>query len=436
MSQDQEQSQQGQQAQGQGQGLQGQVQGQQVQRGQVQQKQNQGQQVQQGQGQQKQNQGQQVQQGQGQGLQGQVQGQQVQQGQGQQKQNQGQQVQRGQVQQRSNQGQQGQGQSPQDQAQGHPQAQGQQGSGKESLNPAYVHAKKEFQLPMWECEWKDIEKFTVGDSKKLFCYGEYIERIAGSVKILVSDKRMDWWLYPLDVISSENESVTLLVTSYKAGKLESLPFVVIGKGIDGMTGFEVSSLSWEVQSVIKNPQKPQGYGPSEPLGLSWPEWLWWGWGLALFWLLFVGVAKLVRVYKKQEIIRNLSKYRTSRSPYHQYHWEMRRIGREYQSPNYIRKVQREGAAKEYLSELNKTFRLYFVREFQVPALEWKSYQVVEEIKGRHKLVSKTLGTEIRQTMREFEKATSSPHAVGMDDCRQFHQMSFRIVEKIREVVEK
>ena len=308
-------------------------------------------------------------------------------------------------------------------------------SSEEFSNEEFDTVKKELNLPIWDCEWKDVEEFSVGDSKNLVCHGEYIDRFIGPVKILVSDKRLEWSLYPLEVISAEHNSVTLLVTSYKAGNFSDFRFVVMGQGNEGMTGFEVPSLSWEVQSVIKDPQNPQGYGPSRPIYLSLPEWLWWGWGLALVWFLFVLVMKSMRSFQRRNVIRELSTYKTPRSPYHQYHWEMRKIGREYQSPNYIRKAQRDGSAKDYLSELDKTLRLYFIRQFQVPALDWTSHQITEEIKNRHKLVFKALGPEVKHTIREFEKAARSSGRIGIDDCRQFHQMSYRIVERIREVVE-
>lgn len=298
-----------------------------------------------------------------------------------------------------------------------------------------AEGKPEINLPSWKCEWEDVEKFTVGDPKKLVCHGEYVESFIGSVSILVSDKEFEWVLYPLDVIVSENSSITLLVTSYKAGEFSDFKFAVVGESNNGMTGFEVEPLSWQVQSVIENPQNPQGYGPSEPIYLTWPTWLWWGWGLALLWFFSILVTKWVKSYKRIEQRRRLSAYSTPRSPYHQYHWEMRKIRRKYQNPSYIKKVQREGTAGEYLSELNNSLRLYLLRQLQMPALVWKSHQIVEEIKDHHRAVFKALGSEIRQTISEFEKAESSSDVIGMDDCRQFHQMSYHMVESIREVVE-
>ena len=296
----------------------------------------------------------------------------------------------------------------------------------------------EFKFPLWKCEFEDVEKFTVGDKKKLVCHGDYVKKLREPIKILAGDKRLKFVLHPLELISAENESVTLLVTSYKSGKFSGIDFVVMGDSeiVTGASGFRVESFSWEVQSVIENQQMPRAFGPSPPLYLKMPWWFWGGWGFAI---VLVGVVvgyKFIRFLKRKKLIESLATHNTSLSPYKQYHREMRQLTREYQSANYMRKVQGEGSAREYFFELDRVLRLYFVRQLQIPALSWGSRQVIGEVKHRHKLIFKNVGLEIEQTLREFEKAVKSQVEVGMVDCNQFHQMSRRVVEQIHQVVER
>ena len=292
------------------------------------------------------------------------------------------------------------------------------------------------EFPNWECEFEDVEKFTVGDKKKLICYGDYIERLKEPIKLLVNDKRLEFILHPLELISSENESVTLLVTSYKSGKFSNFNFIIVEEGVASKkaVGFQVKSLSWEVQSVIENPQMPQGFGPSQPFYLSMPWWYWGGWTLALAFVVVVVGYKFFRSLERKKVIESLATHKTSLSPYNQYHREMRQMAREYQNANYMKQIEREGSAGEYLLELDRVLRLYLVRQLQVPALNWSGRQIVREIKHRHKSVFKSVGSEIEQTLREFEKALRPKVKVGMLDCNQFHQMSRRMVEQIYKLV--
>ena len=82
----------------------------------------------------------------------------------------------------------------------------------------------EFHFPSWKCEFKDVEEFTVGDKKKLVCQGEYIERLIEPIHIVPNHKDLKWVLHPLELVSAENESVTLLVTSYQSGQFSNFRF--------------------------------------------------------------------------------------------------------------------------------------------------------------------------------------------------------------------
>ena len=123
----------------------------------------------------------------------------------------------------------------------------------------------------------------------------------------------------------------------------------------------------------------------------------------------------------------LSTHNTALTPYNQFHREMRQLLREYQSSSYIKKSEKVGAG-EYGSELNRIFRLYLIRELQIPALNRKSREIMLELKRHHKPVFKSVGVEIQRLLREFEKAMESKEKLGMVDCDQFCEMSRGVVE--------
>ena len=280
---------------------------------------------------------------------------------------------------------------------------------------------------LWKCEFENIDTFTVGEKKKLTCEGNYIEQLVEPIHIVAAQKDHQWILHPLELISSEPESLSLIVTSYKAGQFSNFQFAVI----DAMgKGFQVEPLSWEVQSVIENPQNPQGFGPSHPLSLPIPPWFWWGWALAAIWIAVIVFYKWFLGLKRKNVIRGLSTYKTLRSPYNQYHWEMRKLAREYQTPDYVKKSQAQGSAKEYLLEMDRSLRLYFVRQLRIPALDWGCRQVFTELKHYHKPIFKKAGGDIQKILSEFEKAVATKKGVDIKDCYQFHQMSRDLVERV------
>ncbi len=314
----------------------------------------------------------------------------------------------------------------------------------------------ELSFPAWECEFENIESFTVGDKKKLTCYGKEIrEKIRLQPRILMSDQSFKWSLHPLEIISSDYDRITLLVTSYKPGQFVNVNFIVMGEAqsfhaqppsaqpsikdhtdheVMTSPGFRVKSLSWEVQSVIKNKQEPRGFGPSEPIYLPMPGWVWGGLFFVVASVIIVLGFKWMKFWKRKTLMESLASHRTAISPYRQYHREMRQVIREYQSPSDLNQIESGGSAQEYIHEIDRIFKLYLFRQLKIPALVWKEPQITLDIKQRHRGVYKEVGREIRQTLREFEKALKSPEKINILDCNQFHQMSRRVVEQIHKVV--
>ena len=170
------------------------------------------------------------------------------------------------------------------------------------------------------------------------------------------------------------DHIQLRVTGYLPGK-HSLSQVILTDG-SYRYGFEPLGLVFD--SVLESSQA-RAYGPVAPQSIALPLWLWLlALGLVLG-VLFPGIQKIRRRLQRRRILSELSKYSTALSPQNQFHKEVRELMGKTPLDSQLSRDQ----VGEFVGTLNKCFRRFLFREFQVPALEWSSKAVMKELRSRY-----------------------------------------------------
>lgn len=131
--------------------------------------------------------------------------------------------------------------------------------------------------------------------------------------------------------------------------------------------------------------------------------------------------------KRKRLIESLSRFQTAASPYNVYNKDLRQILRRFQATVSANGVDHP---KDYLKELDLSFRMYLVRELRVPALDWSNREVMGEIKRRYKNLYFDLEDDLKALFRELEKAKKSEEKLSFVDCEQLRDMSRRLVDQI------
>lgn len=286
-------------------------------------------------------------------------------------------------------------------------------------------------LPTWKCELvtyqKDLPSLNVGDLFVLKCQGDdLVELSKESVHVQFLNREDDYKLKILSTQISDPLSKEFLVTSYKPGE-HKLSHITIQD--ETQKGFQVESLEFTVASVIDPQNPPQGeYGPLGPYSLQWPWWHWASWGIGIFLVLFL-VAKYLRRYlQRRRLLEELSVHNTALPAFQVFNKEIRILMREASLPDKVRKAP--FSIPDYFKSIEKSFKMYLVRRFKVPAHIWSSNAVLRDLRKRHKKVYQDEGVLIKKIFVEIEKAESSLSTLTKEDCEQLIEMSRIVLQRI------
>lgn len=289
-------------------------------------------------------------------------------------------------------------------------------------------------IPVWRCEFKEanesgsakLDALTVGSKFVLSCQGDIAVKWGeGLPRVSFGEgekaKAGQFTLQVLKVIRQDPQAADFIVTSYKAGEHAPEFFRILS----GDSGFEAVNAKWKVQSVIKAEQQPppQPYPSFGPWNLSLPVWFW---ALLLILLAGAAVSVFVRVRKarqRRRMLEGLKLHRTALAPIHQYYKDSRKLRNRM---NQVKTAEEFGPLAQ---DLNKEFRLYVLREFEVPALEWSNRAILGDLSRRHRAVYRKAGEPLKKTLRELERLQSQKN-LSLQDLEQMHRMSLDTAERL------
>ena len=283
------------------------------------------------------------------------------------------------------------------------------------------------KIPTWNCRVDSQPAegaFTVGEKFVLLCEGQAVS-FGDSKK--VHFQMPEALLYVIKVLSVDrlkSNEVILTATSYLKGQHKLQELVLVQ---DLEEKFNVRPFQLNIKSVIDNPeQKP--YPPMGAVMMAYPFWFWFS-GTSIFIIaLCYGIFRLQRRAKRLKVLEELKRHNTALGPYNQLNKDLRTLTRRYSFS--VKKKWDPILIERYVVSLDEIFRMYLLREFIVPALDWRTNLVVKEINKTDKKRFSSYGISLRKFLKELDRARKDIDKVDKEDCVQLTQMARKVSQTI------
>jgi hypothetical protein len=295
------------------------------------------------------------------------------------------------------------------------------------------------EVPVWNCEFAPetagegtsgsgvaLDSLTVGAHFDLKCHGDIpVQWDKSAPTTLAFAKPEDeFTLAILTVKRQEPNEIDLVVTAYKAGQ-HNPDYVRIlqSKGTAEEKGIEFAKPSWDVKSVLDPKQPAQPIGPYGPWNLTLPMWFWLVLAIVIMALVYFIFSRFKKFQQKRRLREELARHKTAVLPLHQFYKDCRNLRRRVFDAKY---------ASDYTTiagDLNREFRLYVLRKFEIPTLDWSNSQILRELKRRHRHTYAQAGEPLRQALRELTKLSARSNLTAQD-VEQVQRMSLDAAERL------
>lgn len=282
-------------------------------------------------------------------------------------------------------------------------------------------APAESTVVKWECQLTDGQgvqpkDVTVGTKLVLKCSGPSVSDWKAPARFVFPKPEDEFSLAILQTNRASVNEGEWIVAGYKPGNHQPEWLEIT----DGSTSVRAENLTWSIASVIqpKPGEKAEPFAPFGPVSLFWPLWIWLTLGgliLAISALIFM---RIRRQRARKALLERLAVKGTVLTPYVEFHKTLRQLTRKHPEK-----------PEEYLHQLDQSFRYFLTREFLIPADEWPMDAVLSDLKKRHKVIYKSLGSELSTLLREFKRASGAKQ-VSLGDCEQLQEISRKVVDRI------
>lgn len=289
-------------------------------------------------------------------------------------------------------------------------------------------------IPVWNCEFAPLtgegtvklEDLTVGAKFLWKCHGDIAVQWDQQKPTQMGFAKPEdaYTLHILSVIRQDPNDVQYEVTAYKAGehKPEYLR-VLQGKGTVSERGFEAQKPTWTVRSVLDPKQQPQPFGPLGPWSLSLPAWWTASLIIGLLLLAYIIVRRLRKISQRRRMLEELQLHKTALPPLHQFYRDARQLRRRLHTVNDVTELKRIS------DDLDRDFRLYILRQFQIPTLDWSNQAILSDLRKRHRKTYMQASEPLKRTLRELMKLKAREN-VAVGDVEQMHRMSLDAAERL------
>ena len=288
-----------------------------------------------------------------------------------------------------------------------------------SSSPQGEAETKPAPLPKWNCRVEGQPKdqqWTVGEVFHLDCEGPSVEFLSTELQFKHKEEQT-YALRILEVEKQSENSLSLQVTAYNAGNLQLDESSIMDQKVPML---KVEPITLQVKSVIQDPaQKP--FGPILAMKLAYPNWLWIALGGAVLILAFFSIFRWRRKRQMLKVIEELKQHNTALGAFNQFNKDVRTLGRQYIFGK--KEDWSETKRKQYVENLDEAFRMYLLREFYIPALDWNTNLVVRTISKQDKKEAKIYSDDLRKFLKEIDRAKSDTEKLKMHDCKQLTQMA-------------
>jgi hypothetical protein len=284
-------------------------------------------------------------------------------------------------------------------------------------------------LPKWNCRVDGTPKdqqWTVGEIFYLICEGP-TTRFSSTNITFKEEEKSGFELRALEVTKQTDNALEMRATTYVAKPHEFKELKILDSGKEVAL---VEPFTLPVKSVITQPdQKP--YGPMGPVALAYPMWLWVVLGAVVVLGVFFGLFRMNRRAQMRRVIEELKQHNTALGAFNQFNKDLRVLGRQYIFSD--TKGWSDQKKSQYIENLDEIVRMYLLREFYVPALEWNSNLVVKTISKQDKKRFSRYGQDLQKFLKEMDRAKKDGEKVQTHDCKQLTQMAKRVTQSIWKV---
>jgi hypothetical protein len=286
-------------------------------------------------------------------------------------------------------------------------------------------------------------EMTVGREALLICEGEFPKDILTVIHTeklhFVQSKDQDHLLKILQARFDSPSKLFIKMTSYRVGP-QNWPELIL---TDDTVSLNLGTFNLQVASVMKKPdssgnsgeqsgqqsENPKApFGPMGPMDLNYPQIYY-----ILFWSLLAALLaglgyRIFRRNQRQKMINRLKEHDSALSPVMQFHQNMRRLQRS--NAAFFGGEKSHQDIDVATDELRKMFLLYLTRKFQIPALEWGPRIILKDVKNHHRVFYKSVGSEMKGLLKEYEHAGSNKAKVLASDVINLAKRTRELVEKM------
>lgn len=205
-------------------------------------------------------------------------------------------------------------------------------------------------------------------------------------------------------------SLRLKVTSYRTGQvqIENL------KLVDGDQKIELGPVKFQVASVLEPSETPpEPYGPMGPFSVSIPLVYWAVLLTSLVLLLSWAGFRWRRHLQKKRLLEKMREHDSALPPLTDFHQKLRRLARAH--------AFFDGAATTDASEVKtallvveRLFRIFLLREYRLPALDWADRLLLSELRRSQRELMRQEGAELKRLLKEFASARATTRLEAKD----------------------
>lgn len=285
------------------------------------------------------------------------------------------------------------------------------------------------EIPTWNCRVEGTPadgQWTVGEVFYLFCEGERAELLSSELTFK-EEKKSGYELKILEVTKQTDNEIEAKATSYIPAQHEFENLVAYDQDV---AVFKVSPINLAVKSVIKDPQQ-QPYAPILGMKMGYPVWIWIALAVTLLVTVFLGLFRMNRRAQMRKVIEELKQHNTALGAFNQFNKDVRTLGRQYIFGD--TKGWSDTKKQRYVESLDEVFRMYLLREFYVPALDWSSNLVLKTISNQDKKRYGAYGDDLQKFLKELDRAKEDTNKLKVHDCKQLTQMAKRVTQSIWKV---
>lgn len=251
-------------------------------------------------------------------------------------------------------------------------------------------------------------KLNVGRSIELFCHGPVSSDFNMSSLQLKSESH---YIKLLKAERLHESGLKLIVTSYTVGN------DVLGKITlsDGKIQYLVKAENLNFESVLvpkPDGSQPDTYGPILPIKMNFPILYWVFLALVILGLLIFISVKVRRFLYYKSLKNELKNYESAIDPDTQFYRTLRSLEKKVYP----------------LSELERAFRLYCLRTYQIPSFVLSDEKLIKYFK--HNLPGEQkVRLQLQKLLGEFEQFRNVPQTWEEADRADFIKKLYRFVDQ-------